>query len=384
MTPFSKPALGARFEEMGEAAVRSALINAGLDYADIQEAWCAYTMGDTSCGQRVLYGLGLTGLPIFNVNNSCASGSTALFMARRAVASGQVDCALAVGFEQMSTGPMQLAYPDRATPFDRHEARITEMKGPDFPLSTTGWFAAAAQDYIAATGLKADTLARIAVKARRHAQHNPFAVFRERLSVEDVLASKMIAPPLTKFQCSPPTNGAAAAIVVSERFALRKGLDRRVRIRGQSLATDMPGVFGGSMIDVVGKDMATRAIQAAYDEAEIEPEDLDVVELHDCFTSNELISYELLGLAKPGEAEMLVVDNDNTYGGRVVVNPSGGLLAKGHPIGATGLAQCFELVTQLRGDAGVRQVEGAQIGLQHNLGIGGACVVSIYERSLAA
>jgi sterol carrier protein 2 len=383
MTPFAKPSLGKGYEDLAREAVRLALRDAGLGYEDIQEAYCSYVLGDTSCGQRALYGVGLTGIPIMNVNNSCASGSSALFLARRAILSGQADCVLAIGFEQMAAGPLKLAFTDRGSPTEAHESRLANLKGPDFPLSTIGWFAAAAQDYMAATGMGPDRFAQISVKARRHAALNPNAVFRDLLSVEEVMASTMVVDPLTKFQCSPPTSGAAAAILCSLAFARKNGLNTSVVIKGQGLATDMPSVFEGDALDVMGSDMARRAAALAYGEAGTGPEDVQVVELHDCFTSNEVISYELLGLAKPFEAERMIVDQDNTFGGRYVVNPSGGLLAKGHPIGATGLAQCFELVTQLRGEAGPRQVEGARLGLQHNLGIGGACVISVYERTNA-
>jgi sterol carrier protein 2 len=383
MTPFAKPSLGRKYEEMVREAVLMALRDAGLSYDDIQEAYCSYVLGDTSCGQRALYGVGLTGIPIINVNNSCASGSSALYLARCAILSGQADCVLALGFEQMASGPLKLAFTDRASPTDVHESRITELKGPDFPLSTIGWFAAAAHDYMAATGMGADKFAQIAVKARRHAALNPNAVFRDLLSVEEIMASTMVVDPLTKFQCSPPTSGAAAAILCSPAFARKRGLNTSVAIKGQTLATDMPGVFSGNAMDVMGADMARKAVAGAYSEAGVGPEDIQVVEMHDCFTSNEVISYELLGLAKPLEAERMIVDGDNTFGGRYVINPSGGLIAKGHPIGATGLAQCFELVTHLRGQAGARQVEVARIGLQHNLGIGGACVVTVYERTNA-
>ena len=230
-------------------------------------------------------------------------------------------------------------------------------------------------------GTRRDTFARISVKARQHAARNPFAVFRNTVTLDEVLAAPTVFDPLTRLQCCPPTCGAAAAIVCSEDFARRHGLDTSVRIAAQAMTTDTPSTFdGGDMRKVVGYDMTHAAATQVYEAAGIGPEAIDVVELHDCFTANELVSYEALQLTPEGTAEKFILDGDNTYGGRVVTNPSGGLLSKGHPLGATGLAQCAELVWQLRGQAEQRQVEGARLALQHNLGLGGACVVTLYEK----
>jgi acetyl-CoA acetyltransferase len=224
------------------------------------------------------------------------------------------------------------------------------------------------------------TFAHIVVKARRHAQFNERSIFRKLLTVDEVLASPRFTGPLTRLQCCPPTCGAAAAVVCSQDFARRHGLDSTVAIAGQAMTTDFRSTFDErSRMKVVGYDMSAAAARQVYQQAGIGPEEVDVVELHDCFTTNELLSYEALGLTPEGTAERFVLDGDNTYGGRVVTNPSGGLLAKGHPLGATGLAQCAELTWQLRGQAGVRQVEGARIALQHNIGLGGACVVTMYR-----
>ena len=231
-----------------------------------------------------------------------------------------------------------------------------------------------------AHGTEASTFAKISVKARRHAANNPFALFRDPVTEEEVLASPGIVAPLTRLQCCPPTCGAAAAVLCSADFAKAHGLDTRVVIAAQAMTSDVPGTFDeGDMMRVVGFDMARRAAEQVFEQAGIGPSEVDVVELHDCFTANELITYEALGLTPPGTAERFVVEGDNTYGGRVVTNPSGGLLSKGHPLGATGLAQCTELVWHLRGTAGARQVEGARVALQHNLGLGGACVVTMYK-----
>ncbi len=207
-------------------------------------------------------------------------------------------------------------------------------------------------------------------------------LFRTVVTEEQVLNAPMLWPGvMTRLMACPPTCGAAAAIVCSDEFAQSHGLDRRVRIKAQAMTTDRPATFDArDMREVVGFSMARAAADQVYEAAGIGPRDVDVVELHDCFAQNELISYEALGLCPLGGAEKFIVDGDNTYGGQVVTNPSGGLLSKGHPLGATGLAQCTELVQQLRGQADKRQVDGARLALQHNLGLGGACVVTLYER----
>jgi sterol carrier protein 2 len=381
MTRFRKPSERATYVDLGREAATEALMDAGIGYDEVQQAFASYVLGDTCCGQRVLYQIGMTGIPIVNVNDACASGSTALFLARQAILSGQADCVLAVGFEQMNPGAMTLGFSDRPSPFALHDSRTKEWGGADADSSVVGWFAASAREIMRERGTEPGVFAQIAVKSRRHAANNPRAVFRDALSLEDVLNSPVAQPPLTRFQCSPPTSGAAAAIVCSDSFARRRGLRRTVRVIAQRLTTDPSSTLeSGRLLNLTGAEMAARTAALAYGDAGLGPRDVQVVELHDCFTSNEFISYEALQLAAPGEAERLVRAGDNTYGGRFVVNPSGGLLAKGHPIGATGLAQCAELVWQLEGRAGARQVDGARVALQHNLGIGGACVVTLYGR----
>ena len=380
MVPFSKPSAGEKYEVMGVSAVRAALQDSGLAIEDVQEAYASYIYGDSTCGQVVLYEVGMTGIPIVNVNNNCASGSSALWQARKAVAGGEVDVALAVGFEQMRPGAIGSNWDDRQAPSLQHFTRLHELYGIDLtkPLAAQ-LFGGVARDHMAKFGTQPETFARIAVKARQHAARNPYAVFRDQVTVEEVMASPVQSDPLTRLQCCPPTSGAAAVVLVSADYAKRKGLDARVRIAGQGFTTDKPSSFTGDMRHAVGYDIAVEAATTAYEQAGIGPEDIPVVELHDCFTANELLTYESLGLTPEGTGEKFVLEGDNTYGGRVVTNPSGGLLSKGHPIGATGLAQCAELTWQLRGTAGDRQVEGARTALQHNLGIGSACVVTVYE-----
>jgi acetyl-CoA acetyltransferase len=380
MTKFHKPGVmdyPALTKEAGEAA----LADAGVRYDEIEQAFVGYVYGDSTCGQRAVYQLGLTGVPVFNVNNNCSTGSTALFLARQAVATGAVECALALGFEQMAPGALTAKFPDRPTPFDDFDRATDALVGmPDVPLALR-YFGGAGLAYMRKYGAKLETFAHVRAKASRHAANNPFALLRKVVTAEEVMASPVVMPgAMTRLMACPPTCGAAAAIVVSEDFARRRHVGSPVSIAAQAMTTDTPDTFeSNDMMRLVGYGMARSAAHQVYEAAGIGPEDVDVVELHDCFAQNELISYEALGLCAEGTAEAFVAAGDNTYGGKVVTNPSGGLLSKGHPLGATGLAQCFELTHQLRGTAGARQVEGARIALQHNLGLGGACVVTLYR-----
>lgn len=382
MIPFTKPGASEPYTVMGARAAQLALDDAGVPYAGVQQAYVGYVYGDSTAGQAAIYGVGLSGIPVFNVNNNCSTGSSALFLARQAVESGMVECAIALGFEQMQPGALKGAWDDRPSPMAKFAEVMTAHQGfePAAPRAAQ-FFGGAGRDYMAKHGIRADTFGRISVKARQHAARNPLALFRQTLTLDEVMASPKVFDPLTRYQCCPPTCGAAAAIVCSAEFARKHGLDTSVVIKAQAMTTDTPSTFEtDDMMRVVGYDMTAAAAKQVYEAAGVGPEDLDVVELHDCFTANELITYEGLGLTPEGTAERFIVDGDNTYGGRVVTNPSGGLLSKGHPLGATGLAQCYELVSQLRGRAEQRQVEGARLALQHNLGLGGACVVTLYEK----
>lgn len=381
MIPFAKPGASAPYHQMGAAAGRLALEDAGLPYEDVQQVYAGYVYGDSTSGQKAVYQLGMTGIPVINVNNNCSTGSTALFLARQAVASGAADCVLVLGFEQMSPGALGAVFPDRPTPFDDFDAVTDKLVGmPEIPLALR-YFGGAGLSHMNKYGTRLDTFAKIRAKASRHAANNPLALFRKEVTAEEVMNAPMIWPGvMTRLMACPPTCGAAAALLVSERFAKEKGLDTSVYIAAQAMTTDRPSTFeSDDMMRLVGFDMAADAAAKVYAEAGIGPDDIDVVELHDCFAQNELITYEALGLCPAGGAEKFVNDGDNTYGGKVVTNPSGGLLSKGHPLGATGLAQCYELTQQLRGKAEARQVEGARVGLQHNLGLGGACVVTMYR-----
>jgi sterol carrier protein 2 len=379
MIPFTKPGASETYDVMGAGAAAAALKDAGIGYELIEQVYAGYVYGDSTCGQAAVYRIGLTGVPVINVNNNCSTGATALFLARQAVAFGAAQCVLALGFEQMERGALVAKFTDRPEPMREFGRRMEELQGRGDAPFPAQLFGGAGRAHMQAFGTRPDTFAKVAVKARRHAAKNPYAIFREELSEEQILASPMIFDPLTRLQCCPPTCGAAAAVVCTAHFARKHGL-KGVSIVSQALTTDSQSTFqDGDMRQVVGYDMTARAAQAVYGSAGIGPEDVDVVELHDCFTANELISYEALGLTPSGSAERFIIDGDNTYGGKYVVNPSGGLLSKGHPLGATGLAQCTELVWHLRGMAGARQVENARTALQHNIGIGGACVVTLYQ-----
>jgi acetyl-CoA acetyltransferase len=356
-----------------------------LDYANLQQAYVGYVYGDSTAGQRALYEVGMTGIPVINVNNNCSTGSTALFLARQAVMSGAADCVLALGFEQMNPGALGTIFADRPSPFERFDEATEDLVGhSEIPLALR-YFGGAGLAHMNEFGTPMNTFAKIRAKASRHAANNPPALFKTVVSEEEVMNSKVMWPGvMTKLMACPPTCGAAAAIVCSDSFARQHGLRTAVRIRAQAMTTDTSVTFKAQdMREVVGSNMAKACAEKVYEEAGIGPKDVQVVELHDCFAHNELLTYEALGLCGRGGAQRFIEDGDNTYGGQIVTNPSGGLLSKGHPLGATGLAQCTELVQQLRGQADKRQVEGARIALQHNLGLGGACVITMYERAVA-
>lgn len=382
MTKFTTPKALIPYTVMGIEATRDALKDAGVDYKEIQHAYTGWVYADSCAGEKVLYEIGMTGIPVFNVNNNCSTGSNALYLARQAVQYGIVECALALGFEQMTPGALGTTFNDRPIPMETFFVKLFEIQEPKAGAPPAAMlFGGAGVEYMQKYGTKPETFGKIAVKARKHAEHNERAVFRNLLSLEEVMASPHQFGPLTRYQCCPPTCGAAAAIICSDEFAKKKGIKNSVYIAGQSMISDFEGSFKDkSAMKIVGYDMTAAAAKDVYEQAGIGPEEVDVVELHDCFTANELITYEGLGLTPEGTAEKFINDGDNTYGGKVVTNPSGGLLSKGHPLGATGLAQCAELTWQLRGQCGVRQVEGAQVGLQHNIGLGGAAVVTLYRK----
>ena len=373
------------YPDMARESGSAALEDAGVSYEAVQEAYVGYVFGESCSGHYAAYQLGLTGIPIINVNTNCSTGSTALYLAAQSIRFGQAECTLALGFEKMQPGSLGSTYDDRVQPmFDHFNllAEISEVKFPPAPWM----FGAAGREHMERYGTTAEHFAKIGEKNHLHSAKNPRAQFTDVYTLDEILDAKMIYDPLTKLQCSPTSDGSAAAILASEDFVDQHGLaDQAVEIVGQAMVTDMPSTFDRTCKNIIGYDMNVQAARRVYDQAGLGPEDFGVIELHDCFSANELLLYEALGLCAEGEAGRLIDDGDVTYGGRWVVNPSGGLISKGHPLGATGLAQCAELSWQLRDEAGDRQVDrvlapdGA--ALQHNIGLGGSAVVTAYRRA---
>jgi acetyl-CoA acetyltransferase len=381
MNKFAKPGASDDYNVMAAHAIREALKDANVDFAVLEQAYAGYVFGDSTCGQRAVYEVGVTGIPVFNVNNNCSTGSSALMLGAQAIAGGMAQCVLVVGFEKMEKGALGSKFTDRTNPLDQHAGVMNKLQGFTQAPPAAQMFGGAGREYMWNHGTKKETFAKIAVKARQHASNNPYALFSNTLSLQEILDAPEVFDPLTRYQCCPPTCGAAAAILCSDEFAKKHGVSDPVYIAAQVMKTDYRSSFDeDSMIKMIGYDMAKEAAAELYEKAGVGPADVDVVELHDCFTANELLTYEAIGLCPEGGAEKFIEDGDNTYGGKYVTNPSGGLLSKGHPLGATGLAQCTELVWQLRGQSEKRQVEGAKIALQHNLGLGGACVMTMYRK----
>ena len=383
MTKFDKPGTKAGdYPDWAKEAGERALADAGVAYEQIEQAYVGYCYGDSTAGQRAVYGLGLTGVPVVNVNNNCSTGSSALYLARQAVKGGLAECALALGFEKMELGSVGVKFTDRVNPMDKHVAALLELREWEDAPPAPQMFGMAGREHMEKYGSTPDHFAWIGWKNHRHSVNNPYAQFQDEFSLQEIKDAREIYSPLTKLQCSPTSDGSAAVIVASERLVEENGLwDDAIEITGQAMVTDMKSTFDDkSSISVVGGDMSRLAGEQALEEAQLGVDEVDVIELHDCFSANELITYEALGLAEEGEGHKLVESEATTYGGDgPVVNPSGGLISKGHPLGATGLAQASELTWQLRGDADKRQVDGAKVALQHNIGLGGAAVVTVYE-----
>ncbi|MFJ6630062.1 lipid-transfer protein [Streptomyces sp. NPDC091376] len=386
MTKFEKPeSRDWQYWDMAKEAGSAALADAGVPYERVQQVAVGHCFQASTAGQRAAYELGLTGVPVYNVNNNCATGSTALMMARQFVKGGLSDCVLALGFEKMKKGALGGGADGgdfSTSPVARHYGIMAARHGFEMTPPTAQIFGNAAREHMERHGTTARQLAAVAAKNHRHSAGNPNAQFQDVYEVDEILAAKPIHEPLTRLQCSPTSDGAAAVLVVSERFAAEHGLhDKAVEIAGQAMATDTADSFtSGSCIDVVGRPMSRAAARDAYEASGLGIEDIDVIELHDCFSVNELLTYEALGMCRDGGSGALVESGATTHGGRWVVNPSGGLISKGHPLGATGLAQAAELTWQLRGEAGDRQVPGARTALAHNIGLGGAAVVTVLRK----
>ena len=383
MTKFEKPGRreGWDYPDMALESGTKALADAEVDYGQIEQGFVGYCSGDSTSGQRALYELGMTGIPIVNVNNNCSTGSTALFLGAQSIRGGLADCVLALGFEKMQPGSLGGGADDRESPLRRHIKALAEIDELAFPVAP--WmFAAAGREYMRTYDATAEHFAKIGYKNHKHSVNNPYAQFQTEYSLEDIMNAPMISDPITKLQCSPTSDGSAAAVLASEDFVDSHGLaGQAVEIVGQAMTTDFASTFDGSARNIIGYDMNVKAAQQVFDQSGLGPQDFQVIELHDCFSANELLLYEALGLCGAGEAPALIDAGDTTYGGRWVVNPSGGLISKGHPLGATGLAQCSELTWQLRGTADARQVPGVNAALQHNIGLGGAAVVTAYQRA---
>ncbi|MEV0317843.1 lipid-transfer protein [Streptomyces sp. NPDC050658] len=387
MTKFEKPETrNWQYWDMAKEAGSKALDDAGIAYGEVEQVPVGYCFQASTAGQRAAYELGLTGVPVYNVNNNCATASTALMMARQFVEGGINDCVLALGFEKMARGALGGGSDGgdfKTSPVARHYGVMAAAHGFEMTPPTAQIFGNAAREHMERHGTTAAQLAAVGAKNHRHSVNNPYAQFQDAYTVDEILAAKTIHHPLTKLQCSPTSDGSAAAVVASERFVERHGLqDRAVEIAGQAMTTDTGESFdSGSCIDVVGQPMSREAARQAYEKSGLGIEDVDVIELHDCFSINELLTYEALGMCAAGESGKLVESGATTYGGRWVVNPSGGLISKGHPLGATGIAQVAELTWQLRGEAEARQVPDARVGLAHNIGLGGAAVVTLLRRT---
>lgn len=384
MTKFEKPGRRSDFDypDMVAEAVTNALNDGKVNFQDIKQAVVGYVDGESCCGQRALYPLGMTGIPIYNVNNNCSTGSSALLLAQQLVAGGVADCVLAVGFEKMKRGSLTgKGYDDRTNPMDRHVGALAENVGIEPAPIPAQLFGAAGIEHMKKYGTKEEHMAKIAWKNHKHSINNPKSQFRDEYTLEQIMSSPVVYGPLTKLQCCPTSDGSAAAILASEEYVKAHGLlDRAVEILGMEMATDLGTTFSeNSSMKLVGYDMTKRAAEQLYAKTGVKPSDVQAVELHDCFSANELITYEALGLCPEGKAGEMIDRGDNTYGGKYVVNPSGGLISKGHPLGATGIAQCAELTWQLRGEADKRQVPNCKLALQHNIGLGGAVVVALYK-----
>jgi acetyl-CoA acetyltransferase len=373
MTPFARHQ-EKTLVDLGSWAIRDALGDAGLPFEAVEAAWCGHVAQGSTAGQKVVGAVGQTGIPVMNVENACASGTTAFRGAYMQVASGLADVALALGFERMGRG----ALPMPKTPGEKSETSPPKQEPskkppPPFPSLFAGLFREHSRRY----GTTVEQMAKVGVKNHHHGALNPRAQYRDEVTVQQVLEAREIADPLTILMCCPTGSGSAAAVLCSEDVA-RQAEGEAVRILASTLVSEAANTTGDALHGVV--EINARASGTAYDLAGIKPEEIEVCELHDCFAIAEILHYENLGFCERGEGGRFIEEGMSALGGQVTVNPSGGLLAKGHPLGATGVAQVFEIVTQLRGQAGERQVRDARIGLTHCQGFGGATGVHIFTR----
>ena len=355
--------------QLGAEAALMALDDCGLQIQDMEALYCG-NLGQASAmvGQRVLQEIGQTGIPVVNVSNACATGATAFREAWASVKAGLYDCVLAVGVEQMGKGLLGGAGGKTGIP---KEGLLGSGTMPAV-------FAEAGMEHARKHGTTFEQFAKVSVKNHHHSTLNPKAMYQIETPLEEVMNAEMISYPNTKLMCSVNVDGSAAAVICSESKAKELGLMKRaIKVRASVLTSDPWQERDLVMPDV--NSCTRKAAKAAYEMAGIGPEDVDLVELHDCFATAEILHYENLGLCGDGEAGKLIDDGDVALGGRIPVNVSGGLLSKGHPLGATGIANIYEVSTHLRGEAGARQVEGAKIGLTHVIGLGSACGIHVLE-----
>lgn len=338
MTKFIEPRGKVDYPEVGFEAGIKAMLDAQITYDDVDQGVACYCNGDSTCGQRVFYQFGMTQIPIYNVNN-CATGSTGLHMARQVISYGAADCVLVIGFEKMFPGSLKGHWNDRQPPLDICVEIMHETRGITNAPIAGQLFGNAAQEYIEKHAATEEDFAEIARVNHEHSKRNPYAQFTEEYTLEQIMKSPMISAPITKLQCCPTSDGGAAVVVVSQQF-----LDKRphlksqaVLIAGQKSATDSPDLFSRSAIDLIGYKMTEYAAKEAFKEAGITPNDVSVVELHDCFSANEMCVIDAPGLSPKGKAHELVRAGGITYGGKYVINPSGGLISKGHPLGKPSL-----------------------------------------------
>ncbi len=357
--------------QIGAEATHLALDDSGLTIQDMEALYCG-NLGQASgmVGQRILQEIGQTGIPVVNVSNACATGATAFREAWASVKAGLYDLVIAVGVEQMGRGLLGGAGGSKGI---SKEGLLGSGTMPSV-------FAEAGMEHARNYGTTFEQFAKVSVKNHHHSTMNPKAMYQIETPLETVMNAEMISYPNTKLMCSVNVDGSAAAIIASEKKAKELGLmSRAVKIRASILTSDP-----WQERDLVMPDVNTctrRAAAAAYEMAGLGAEDIDLVELHDCFATAEILHYENLGLCDDGEAGRMIDDGEVALGGKVPVNVSGGLLSKGHPLGATGIANIYEVSTHLRGEAGQRQVEGARIGLTHVIGLGSACGIHILEKA---
>ncbi|KAI4849341.1 hypothetical protein E4T44_03406 [Aureobasidium sp. EXF-8845] len=383
MTKFIKPRGKVDYTELGFEAGVKAMLDAQINYDDVEQGIACYCYGDSTCGQRVFYQFGMTQIPIYNVNNNCSTGSTGLYLGRTMVSNGAADCVLVVGFEKMFPGSLQSFFQDRTNPTGTTVDMMKATRGITNAPGAAQMFGNAGREYIEKYGAKKEDFAEIARVNHEHSKRNPYSQFQDEYTLQQIMDSTSIHEPLTKLQCCPTSDGGAAAVLVSEDFLKARPhlREQAILIAGQCLATDATSLFSRSSIDLMGYEMTKNAAKVALAEAKVSVSEVKVCELHDCFSANEMIVIDALGLSEHGKAHEMVRKGDITYGGKMVINPSGGLISKGHPLGATGIAQCAELVWHLRGWANNRLVKGTTAALQHNLGLGGAVVVTVYKRA---